>query len=116
MQNPKRLIIATIFGVVFGFVCWILSSSGGPTSLHMMLQIIISRTLIGFTIGISNLRLKWWLHGLIIGFLFSLPIAFNGFFVVGREVFIFMGTMIMGTIYGFLIELFTSVVFKAPAE
>lgn len=113
MLNRKRLFIATLFGVIFGFVCWGLSSSGGPTAWYISLSIIISRTLIGFTIGISILKIKWWLHGIVIGAIFSLPMALNGFFVPGKEMFIFLGSLIMGIIYGFLIELFTTVVFKA---
>ncbi len=113
MLNIKRLIIATFFGIVFGFVCWILSSSGGPQPWYNTLAIILGRTLIGFGIGISALKIKWWLHGIIIGFLFSLPPAFYAFYVPGREIFIFLGTIIMGVIYGFLIELLTTLVFKA---
>jgi hypothetical protein len=115
MPNSKRLFIATLFGLIFGFVCWGLSSSGGPMSWYAAVSIIISRTLIGFTIGISVLKWKWWLHGIIIGAIFSLPMAFYGFFVPGKEMFIFLGSIIMGIIYGLLIELFTTVVFKAKA-
>ena len=66
MQKAKRLIIATIFGVVFGFVCFGLASSG-PEKLDwpVAFQIIISRTLIGFAIGISALSIGHWsIHGL----------------------------------------------------
>ncbi len=113
MINIKRLILATLFGIVFGFVCWILSSSGGPQLWFAAVSIITGRTLIGFGIGISVLKIKWWWHGIIIGFLFSVPAAFNGFYVPGREIFIFLNTIIMGVIYGFLIELLTTIVFKA---
>ena len=116
MLNKKRLMIATLFGVISGFVCWGLSSSEGPTPWYFALSTILSRTLIGFAIGISILKMRWWLHGIIMGFIFSLPMAFQGFYVPGREMFIFLGTLIMGIIYGFFIELFTTVVFKAPAE
>jgi hypothetical protein len=42
--------------------------------------------------------------------------ALQGFYVPGKEMFILLGTLIMGIIYGFFIELFTTVVFKAPAK
>jgi hypothetical protein len=116
MLNKKRLLIATIFGVISGFVCWGLSSSGGPQPWFLALSTILGRTLIGFAIGISILKIKWWLHGIIMGFIFSLPMAVQGFYVPGKEMFIFFGTLIMGIIYGFFIELFTTVVFKAPRE
>lgn len=115
MLNSKRLLIATIFGVIFGFVCWGLTLSEGPQPWYFAVATILSRTLIGFAIGISVLKLGWWLHGIIMGAIFSLPMAFQGFYVPERAMFIFWGTLIMGIIYGFLIELFTSVVFKAKA-
>jgi hypothetical protein len=112
MVNTKRIIIATIFGVIFGIVCWWLASSSAPTVWFMALSIILSRTLIGFVIGISVLKMEWWLHGIIIGALFSLPMALNTLFIPGNAVYIFLATIVMGIIYGFLIELFTTVVFK----
>lgn len=112
MLNTKRLLIATIFGVIFGFVCWGLASSHGPQPWFMAVSIILSRTLIGFAIGISVLKMGWWLHGIIMGIVFSLPMAFATF-AMGFNIFIM--TIIMGIIYGFLIELFTTVVFKAKA-
>ena len=116
MFNKKRLLIATLFGVLSGFVCWWLSSSDGPQPWFFALSTILSRTLIGFAIGISILKMRWWLHGIIMGFIFSLPMAFQGFYVPGKETYIFLGTLIMGIIYGFFIELFTTVVFKAGAK
>ncbi|UCC12879.1 MAG: hypothetical protein JSW02_04975 [candidate division WOR-3 bacterium] len=116
MLNTKRLIIATIFGVLSGFICWILSASSSPTTWYFAVSTIIARTLIGFTIGISILKMKWWLHGITIGALFSLPMALQGFYVPGKEWFILIGTIVMGIIYGFFIELFTTVVFKQGAQ
>jgi hypothetical protein len=116
MLNKKRLLIATIFGVISGIICWGLASSEGPSPWYFALSTILSRTLIGFTIGISILKIKWWLHGIVLGFTFSLPMALQGFYVPGKEMFILLGTLIMGIIYGFFIELFTTVVFKAPAK
>jgi len=113
MVNSKRVFIATLFGLVFGFVCRGLAASGeAPIVWFLSLSIIISRTLMGFVIGISVLKMKWWLHGIIIGALFSLPMAFNTLFTPESAVYIFLATIIMGIIYGFLIELFTTVVFK----
>ena len=81
-------------------------------------QIIISRTLIGFAIGISCLSaIHWSFHGILMGFLFSLPIAFSGLMAPETPEFgpteMFVSTIVMGIIYGFLIELITSVAFKA---
>lgn len=113
----KRIIIATILGVVFGFVCFGFASGGGALPSAVAVQIVLSRTLIGFTIGISLLNTHWTLHGFLIGFLYSLPLAFSGLMAPETPEFsktaIFVSTVAMGIIYGFLIELLTSVVFKA---
>ena len=79
MLNTKRLLIATLFGVIFGFVCWGFAASSGPQPWYFAVSTILARTLIGFTIGISVLKIPWWLHGIIIGGLYSLPGAFYGF-------------------------------------
>jgi hypothetical protein len=118
-MKTKRLIISTLLGVVFGFVCLGFASSGQnelPTNLA--LNIILSRTLIGIAIGISGFVCKHWsLHGIILGFVFSLPMAFGA--MLGPEdpefnhTMIFISSLVMGAIYGFLIELITTVLFKA---
>jgi len=115
MVKSKRLLIATLFGLISGIVCWGLASSGGPMAWYQAVAIVLSRTLIGFTIGISLLKMKWWLHGIAIGAVVSLPGSFFGFYVPGKELFIFFSTFVMGIIYGFFIELFTTVIFKAKA-
>ncbi len=116
MLNTRRVLIATLFGVIFGFVCWGFAASSGPQPWYFAVSTILSRTLIGFTIGISILKIQWWLHGIFIGALYSLPAAFYGFYVPGKEAFIFWGFFVMGIIYGFLIELFTTIIFKARAQ
>ncbi|TEU00309.1 MAG: hypothetical protein E3J23_02955 [Candidatus Stahlbacteria bacterium] len=114
MVNPKRIFIATIFGVVFGFVCWGLATSGGGPQMpwFIAVSIILSRTMMGFAIGISVLKMKWWLHGIILGAIFSIPMAFNTLFSPQNAIYIFLGTIFFGIIYGLLIELFTTIIFK----
>ena len=122
MQKRKRIIIATLSGVIFGFVCFGLASIG-PTKLPwpVILQIIASRTLIGFAIGISCLSLVHWsLHGLIMGLVFSFPLAFSGLLAPENpelsKVSMFIWTIILGMIYGLLIEIITSLFFKAKIQ
>ena len=118
-MKTKRLIISTLLGVVFGFVCYGFASSGQneiPTMLAV--NIILGRTLIGVAIGISRFSLKHWsLHGIIMGLIFSLPAVFGAMLVPENPEFnhtmLFVSTIVMGMIYGFLIELITSVIFKA---
>ena len=118
-MKTKRLIIATLLGLAFGFVCYGMASSGPEEiSLILAVNIILSRTLIGFGIGISRFSFKHWsIHGIIMGLIFSLPAAFGA--MLGPEnpkfsyTMMFIATLGMGIVYGFLIELFTTVVFKA---
>ena len=118
-MKTKRFIIATLLGVLFGFVCLGLASSG-QTEMPLLIAvtIVLGRALIGVAIGISRFLLKHWsLHGLVMGLVFSLPSAFGA--IIGPEnpefshTMLFVSTMVMGMIYGFLIELITSVLFKA---
>lgn len=112
MLTSKRVLIATICGFIFGIVCMLLASSNPDAteslSTSLKLTIVFSRGLMGFTIGISALRMSWWLHGIVIGFIASIPMAFP----VMDRVDIMIGTVVMGIIYGFLTELITSIIFK----
>ena len=119
MLNSKRFTVATLSGVLFGFVCYALASSG-PDKLAwpVALQAITSRTLIGFAIGISSLQLVHWsLHGLVMGLLFSVPLAFSGLMAPDSPQYskasMFVMTIVLGMIYGLLIEVITSRIFKA---
>ncbi|PKP32154.1 MAG: hypothetical protein CVT99_06710 [Bacteroidetes bacterium HGW-Bacteroidetes-16] len=115
----KRLIIATLSGLLFGLVCCgFACSSGNGVALWLGMAIITGRTLMGFGIGISRFPMKnWAIHGVVMGFIFSIPAAFGA--MMGPEnpemapTMIAISTVVMGIIYGFLIELITSVLFKA---
>ncbi len=118
-MKTKRLIIATLLGLVFGFVCFGMASSGpDKISTLLAINIILGRTLIGFGIGISRFSFKHWsLHGIIMGLIFSLPAGFGAMLGPENPEFnhttMFIATVVMGVIYGFLIELITTVLFKA---
>jgi hypothetical protein len=114
----KRVITATLLGLLFGLGCNFLACSNGEMPLPVTIQIILSRTLMGFAIGISTLKLGHWsLHGIIFGISFSLPLAFSGLMAPENPEFsnimIFVSTLVAGLIYGLLIELITTVGFKA---
>lgn len=114
-MSTKRLWIATVLGLVLGFVEWLLARGAGAIEIPWtgMVTIILSRGVLGFAIAISCWRLRWWLHGLALGLIFSLPQAFGalwtGFGWLGGLAAVLIG----GLVIGFLIELVTSVVFKA---
>ncbi len=118
-MKTKRLIISSLLGVVFGFVCYGFAASGNhEISTILALNMILGRTLIGVAIGISRFSLKHWsIHGLIMGLIFSLPAGFGAMLAPETPEFshtmLMISTIVMGMIYGFLIELITSVLFKA---
>ncbi|MBI5474240.1 MAG: hypothetical protein HY961_18040 [Ignavibacteriae bacterium] len=119
MVNAKRVLIATASGLLFGFVCFGLASSGGNLPLPVAYQIIAERTLIGFAIGISALKIGHWsVHGLLMGFLISIPLAFSGLMAPDNPEYsktsMFIMTIVIGAVYGVLIELITTKLFKAP--
>jgi hypothetical protein len=122
MSNARRTGVATLLGVLFGFVCYGLASRGaGELPWPVSVQIIVSRTLIGFAIGISSLRmLHWSIHGLLMGIIFSVPLAFSGLMAPESPEFskaaMFVSTIVFGMIYGLLIEGITSLLFKARME
>ena len=118
-MKTKRLLIATTLGLLSGFACYAMASSG-PNDVTTMLaiNIILGRTLIGFGIGISRFKMKHWaIHGLLLGFIFSLPAGFGAMLEPENPDFshnmMFIATVVMGMVYGFLIELLTTLVFKA---
>lgn len=113
MLNSKRVIIATILGIIFGLVCMFMAKSNPDATEALtpsiLWSIVAGRALMGFMIGISALKMNWWLHGIVLGLIGSIPMAIP----VIDDIPIFIGTFVMGMIYGFLIELITSVAFKA---
>ncbi|MCF7920469.1 MAG: hypothetical protein K9N06_11215 [Candidatus Cloacimonetes bacterium] len=118
MTSAKRMIIATLMGAVCGLICISLAQSGGNTLPDFIkLQMIVSRTMIGFVIGISGIKLGWALHGILLGLLIGLPMALASTMGSADSGFtpekMFYMTLIIGAFYGFLIELVTSVIFKA---
>jgi len=121
MPNAKRFVVATLAGVLFGFVCLAMawSASGGLPG-PVAWQIVASRALIGVAIGASALALGHWsVHGLVMGALFSLPLAFSGLMAPENLEFppaaMFGWTLGLGMVYGLFIELITSLVFRARA-
>ncbi len=121
MKPLKRLIIATLGGLLFGLVCYFFASSG-PEALPypVAAQIISSRIMMGFAIGLSRFNFGHWsIHGLVLGILFSLPLAYSGLMAPENPEFtpmmMFVSTIVMGAIYGLLIEVITSALFKAKA-
>lgn len=106
-----RLITATVLGILCGI--WyhfsqMMNSTMTPP-LPAIVGTITSVAMIGFVIGISKLKMNWALHGLLIGVLASLPTLLPPLFA--GDVSPFVVLMLFGAFYGFIIELFTTVMF-----
>jgi hypothetical protein len=112
----KRFYIATLMGVLAGVVCVLLASSEGPLPMKLVASIFTGRVLIGFVIGISALKLPWALHGIGMGLVVGIPGALGAMMSAtpefGKWEMLAM-SLVMGMIYGFVIELVTTVIFKA---
>ena len=114
-MNIGKVIVATILGFIFGVVCLLLAKSCDsliPTA--MAWSIILNRTLIGFVIGISAWRIHMVIHGLLIGIFVSLSPAFATWATMGYN--IFLGTLIMGAVYGLIINVVVGMIFKEKKE
>ena len=73
----KRITIATLFGVVAGALCATISFRAGILAFTTvnLIWILLNRTLMGFVIGISGLRLHWAWHGILMGRLWDRSLA-----------------------------------------
>jgi hypothetical protein len=111
MKNVKRITITSILGLILGFVSWAVCNFAmghtQPASINLVM--ILTNVVLGFTIGISSLRWHWAIHGLVLGGIFGVIL---GLVSLGQGTE-FIWPLIFGLMYGFVIELVTTVVFKA---
>lgn len=86
--------------------------SGGSADISdvALISSIGNRILIGFVIGISAWRIHYLLHGTLMGLIVTLSISIG---ILLDSVAGFLMFTVAGLIYGFLIELFATKVFKA---
>lgn len=115
MVPTKRVVVASVCGLILGFLFWLLSRPVATVSIPWQGAVakILVLTVTGFAIGISGLRVRWWLHGLLLGLIFVLPLAFGALWVGMKWLPEFVFILICGLVGGFVIELVTSVVFGA---
>jgi len=102
----KRVLVTTFLGFIAGLIC-VWGALGRGFGFWILLSALANRVLIGFAIGISSLKLPWFLHGILIGAIFGLPLSLaavpnGGFWILE----------IASIVYGFLIELITTKVLK----
>jgi hypothetical protein len=112
----KRMAIATAMGVVAGLLC---VAAGATFGLNITLQsfgwAVLNRTLLGFVIGISALRLHWAWHGCLMGAVVGSLFSYSAWMFEG-PVWLVAGLLAGSIIFGLLIEFFTTVVFKEPQQ
>jgi len=111
MIYRKRIVVTTALGIVFGLAGMNVESFliSGVFTTAMMTELLLNRALIGFFIGMSGWKRTHWVYnGAVIGFLLSMCIAVTQDFVVRSTL------VVLGTIYGALIEYVTVRYFKAP--
>jgi hypothetical protein len=115
MVYAKRLILCIILGFFTGVLCYLSAKSANiPLTPGATWSTIFNRIFIGFAIGISAWRMNYMLHGIALGLLFSLQMSLGALDSGGFNSFIMIE--IAGALWGFLIELLTTKVFKAPMK
>ncbi len=110
LRLVRRIYIATIFGILAGFICMWSASLLMESGTWMKVSLVMNRILLGFAIGISRFRMPWWFHGSFMGAIFGLPVALYG---LEKGVAVFWAFEVASVIYGFFIEFMTTVVFRA---
>ena len=110
----SRILLATILGLFAGITCAI---AGAYLGLHVTLAqviwIVLNRTVMGFVIGISGLRLHWALRGSLIGLIVGSIFSYAGF-LSNRPGVLVAAALVSSVIYGLGIDYLTTRVFKRP--
>jgi hypothetical protein len=111
----KRIVIATLFGLVAGVICVTLTSSAHLLKITAvtLVWILLNRTVMGFVIGTSALKLHWAWNGIVMGLVVGSIFSYFLFMNLGVKMLLI--TPIGNMIFGLMIEFFTTVVFKQPA-
>jgi len=111
----KRIIIATLFGLVAGGLCATATYYGGIMKFTTvsLLWILLNRTVMGFVIGTSALKLHWAWNGIVMGLVVGSIFSYFLYMNVGGIVPLI--SPVGNAIFGLMIEFFTTVVFKQPA-
>ena len=112
----KRIVIAILFGLVAGCIC-----AGGGVAAGLfkltainVLWVLLNRGVMGFTIGISGLKLHWAWNGILLGLVVGSMFSYSLFMDLGPKLLPLINFFVNG-LFGLMIEFFTTVVFKARA-
>ncbi|MBL7113503.1 MAG: hypothetical protein ISS19_16315 [Bacteroidales bacterium] len=112
----KRVLACLLGGVLAAVICVI----GGQiifgfagVDAAILASSIANRILIGFVIGISGWKIQYLLHGAMLGFIISITVSI-GFIGSNNLGFVLYTTA--GILYGVMIELLSTKIFKAPMK
>lgn len=113
MGKFKRVLVATLLGLGFGLVSLLIAYGyGGFESPGGIWATILNRAVIGFVIGVSGLHIFYPLHGFLVGVLVGLP--YSCWLARGAGPFLVL--LILGGLWGVLIEVITTRVLRLPAR
>jgi hypothetical protein len=112
-HSALRILFAGGVGAVFGFQIWRLARYGFSLSLPWWgsMLIILTHLLLGMTIGLAAAGKRYWLSGICLGLIFSLPIAFGAIRLGLSYVPYGLAASLSGGVDGLLTALITQAVF-----
>ncbi|MBU0520288.1 hypothetical protein KJ564_15270 [bacterium] len=114
-MDKKRFLICLAGGLIAGLVCAYGGNDKVAEDVRTMvfISVVLNRAFIGFVIGISAWKMHWALHGSLIGVLGTLPMSVPLIVTPEAGPNAFLIFTIAGLVWGVLIEVTASVVFKA---
>jgi hypothetical protein len=128
MSRAVRIAFGTVMGIVFGiFVVKLLDrvgvgDFGDRLTFAGRMWVLLSEAVVGFGIAVSGMRMPWFLHGSLLGLVFSIPMSIWMLRVYGiavptapYAVRIFFLMLFLGIVFGILIELVLSAILKAKS-
>jgi hypothetical protein len=113
MVTASRVITTTIWGLVFGVICMLLSRYMCDVAFWPLgVSFLLHHAVMGFAIGVSAFRMNWAAHGAFWGALFGVFLTISVVGVVADPWIWFVGPVV----WGFLIELLATKAFRQPQE
>jgi hypothetical protein len=113
----KRIVIATLFGVVAGALCATFTYHVAIMKITALSLgwIFLNRTVMGLVIGVSALKWHWAWNGIVMGLIVGSIFSYSLFMNTGDVRLLYL-TPIGNATFGLMIEFFTSFVFKQSAH
>jgi hypothetical protein len=112
----KRTVIATLLGLVMGTLCAAGAFYAGLLKFTpvVLVWILLNRTVMGFAIGVSKLKVHWAWNGIVMGVVVGSIFSYYLYMTLGPGLVPPLNLVVNG-IFGLLIEVLTTKVFKQPA-